>query len=192
MPQPFKGTSRGDRNVLLQRPELAARIANIAALWAQAELSLGMLFSQLLQTESVVGTAMYLSLISEQARDAAMQAAAQEKLPEQFKAEFVILASSLRSPRKERNAVVHGLWAISDDKPDSLILIDSRKMVKMFSWVHAGNIKPLSESATRYTQAIKDQSESHLEYTIADLVRIENNITAALDRIGAFAMSLEH
>lgn len=185
MPQPFKGVWTHDNNTLLQRPELAIKIAHITALWAHTEYVLGMLFSKILEADAVTGTAMYLSLISENARDSALQAAAKEKLsPEQF-ARFQALMKELKGPRKQRNTVAHGCWAISPEAPGSLILLDTKKMVRMYSFI-GQDMRPMSKEIQKYAEAIKEHSEAQLEYTAKDFDNVINQILDGMKKVSEF------
>lgn len=185
---------RFDPECIKQRPILAAHIGTIAAMWAQIETSLGNLLSKMLGTDAGVGTAMYLAIVSEQARTAALEAAAKEKLPSEFKEKFSALIKSLKSPRKKRNIVVHGLWAISDGHPDSLILIDSNKFIRMWSANHAVSASTKSEEIVaaieKMTEAFKEHHSSVLEYRAGDFIRIEEDILQASQKIGKFDMEL--
>ncbi len=189
MPQPFKGEWTHDNNTLLQRPELAIKIAHITSLWAQAEFGLGMLFSKILETDAVTGTAMYLSLISEAARDSAIQAAAKEKLsPDQLE-RFQRLLNELKGPRRQRNTVAHGCWAISSEAPQSLILLDTRKLVRMYSFI-GQDMRPMSKELEKYADAIKEHSEAQLEYTATDFDNIVKDITNVISKVSEFQNEL--
>jgi hypothetical protein len=145
MPKTFSLTDgwQYDPDSVRQRPILAAHIGTIAAMWAQVEVTMGILLSMLLGADAVVGTAMYTSLISEQARLAAMNAAANEKLPTELRDKYLSLMRSIKIPRKARNKVVHGLWAISEKRPDCLVLIDTNKYIRQISFMHLGLSDPL-------------------------------------------------
>lgn len=189
MPQPFKGEWSSTIESVSQRPALAVHIAMIANLWATVEYSLGLLIAHILDAEAVVGTAMYLSLISETSRDAVLITAAKEKLSEDKFTEFEELIRTLKGPRKMRNVVIHGLWATAKDRPDSLILIDHRKMARMFSYTNK-EMEPLSDELKKYGKAIEDHANSALEYTEKDFIRIEDSIMAASSKLGKFSYDL--
>jgi len=189
MPQPFKGEWASTIESVSQRPALAVHIAMIANMWATIEYSLGVLIAQILDAEAVVGTAMYLSLISENSRDAVLMTAAREKLSEDKFKEFEELIRALKGPRKMRNVVVHGLWATAKDRPDSLILVDHRKMARMFSYIHK-EMEPLSDELKKYSNAIEEHANSALEYQEKDFERIERAIEEASGKLGAFSYSL--
>ena len=177
-----KNNWRYDQDSIKNRPALAAHIGTIAAMWSQIEATLGLIFSQLLGSHAVVGTAMYLSIISEQARDSAMKAAANEKLPAELKDKFEVLMSELKGPRKTRNKIVHGLWAISDHHEDCLILIDTRKMIRYWSF----NNSPMIDFASRRIDAMKDHVSSTAEYRESDFLQIEDQISLAMRKVGVF------
>ena len=87
-----------------------------------------------------------------------------------------------------RNTVVHGLWAISDSKPDSLILVQSDKLIKM---VAASHVRDRSAVASqKHGDALQEMKESHLEYTEKDFLDIQNSIIKAGTQVAAFHFEL--
>ena len=134
MPKPYDGNWAYTARSLFAAPSLAAHIAVIAAMWSHVELGLGHLFSRMLSVDANIGVAMYQALISEAARDAALLAGAKEKLSEELFKDFETLLRQLKSPRRKRNEVVHGLWGTTPtDDPDVLVLIDNKSLVRLWA-----------------------------------------------------------
>jgi len=192
MPKPFSLADgwRYDINSIKERPILGAHIGTIAAMWAQVEATLGVILSMLLGADSVVGTAMYASIISEQARSAAMNAAASEKLSAELMIQYSAIMNSIKTPRKSRNKVVHGLWAISDKRQDCLILIDLKKYVRQLSFMQLGFADPRRVDLEKWSEATKDHDASLMEYKEADFIEIEEQILQVMKNLASFMHEL--
>ncbi len=182
MPQPFKGSYKKDfrTNAMAERPELAKHLGIIASMWSDVELHLGYLLSDILHTEARIGAAMYAAIRAEAARLAAMQAAAEACLNDALLKEFQELKDRVRKTGDQRDDVIHGIWGISDDCPNSIIWIDTRKNIKYFSIVNSQLAKPYSQLTEKefldFVRAHRDHFGSVLEYQEQDFINIENCI----------------
>lgn len=105
---------------LADRPELALRLAIVLNEWNKLEGTLGVLLGTLLQTRFSVATATLTSVVNFTARLDLIKAAAKAARPD-FADEVAARMESLRSRSGERNKVIHGCWAVSDQKPKHLI-----------------------------------------------------------------------
>ena len=184
MPKPFKESLRCARDAIKERPQLLNHIGIIATMWTHVDHSLGLLLSRILDTEAVVGTAMYFSLIGEKACDAAMKAATEVKLSPNLNTKFIELMNATKLPRKDRNKIVHGLWAISDQRPDSLVLCDQKERANMYSYIYQGIVGKELEKAKN------DHWSSLIEFEETDFIKIEEQISEVLDKIDAFTEEL--
>lgn len=192
MPQPYKGNWGIMVDALKKRPKLAEHVGIIASKWSNAESKLGWLFSVILGTDAELGTAMYMAIISPAAQKAAMLAAAEHKLDSAQLEKLKTLYKNIEAPRVMRNTVVHGLWALPQtphENPESIVLIDTAKFVKMTAAMSApltsipdgerDRIKWLA----RHSKATSAPRESALEYKEADFIEIEDKIDAAIQEI---------
>src|SRR3989442_889088 len=127
MPQPIKmfkglmGRVTWGMESLKERPNLATHIGIIAGMSQHMEVAIGRVLGAILGTEAEVAVAMYFSLTGDAAKREVLETAARTKLSDELFAEFTVLLKSLKGPRGMRNDVVHGIWAVADERPDSLI-----------------------------------------------------------------------
>lgn len=195
MPQPFKG--RYTINILhapmAQRPQLAKHLGIIASLWSYVELHLGHLLADILHTEARIGAAMYAAIRAEAARLAAMQAAAEAYLDDALLEEFQELKDRIKKTGDQRDNVIHGIWGISKDRPDSIIWADARKDMKYFSMQNLELAKPTKKLTEKEIKEINDfvnarqeHFGSFLEYKEQDFINIENSIQERLNEIWRF------
>jgi hypothetical protein len=115
MPQPYTSKSADKRpffnhKALVERPQLATQIAVIAAIWTRIENGWGVVLAEMLDTEARVGVTMYLALSGSAAQRAVLQAVAEDRLPDELKANFAELLKIQKGPATERNTIVHGQW----------------------------------------------------------------------------------
>jgi hypothetical protein len=121
-----------DPNTLADRPELAAQIGIIAALWARVEMWLGVILGDLLSTQPKFGLAMYFAIVSTSARADTIAAAAAERLDATAMAEFEKLLKSIRARGRERNRIVHSNWGISEKHPDAIVSVATDDQIKFW------------------------------------------------------------
>ena len=127
MPQPLRPPYQLNINpeTLSQRPELAAQIGIIAALWSRIEMWLGILLGDLLGAEARYGLAMYYAIVSTAARMDTIAAAATERIGKSALIEFESLLRAIRSRSRERNAIVHSNWGISLKHPKAIVAVQT-------------------------------------------------------------------
>lgn len=129
MPNPY--TPKKNKEVMpspmaaLARRDLGALIACIASLSGTLERVLAGILSDIMEAHSKQALAMYLALSGSQARKSALLAAAQLRISDEEYNELVKLYEKIGKNARERNKVIHGAWAVSDDCPTALLLCDS-------------------------------------------------------------------
>ncbi len=189
MPQPYKGSGwKSGMDALKARPKLAAHIGTIAAMWSQIELQLGILLALILQADAQIATAMYMRLKSETVRLAAIEAVAEEKLTDDLLEEYNTLGEKIRKTGSQRDTIMHGLWAIPDDNPESLVLIDPREFVTWASRAIGAHAKRSEgRGAGRAYIHRTAPFESALEYKESDFIDIQNRISELLKEIYKFS-----
>ena len=137
MPQPVDVSGAKPHRQLLQRPELAAHIAAIAAQWTSVEERMAELLSAAfghstkddLGAHSISRNWVALTAIRETETnrvrlkiiDATLGAILKDRAADLF-AEWEEIRDELNKRGRERNKVVHGNWSLSDEYPDDLIL----------------------------------------------------------------------
>lgn len=112
-----------DTSRLADRPDLAAQIGIIAALWSQIEFELGRLLGILLGTNIRLGLSMFFAIVSTTARIDAMMAVAAKRLRQDKLREFEAILRKARSIARERNRIVHSKWGISERHPNALVSV---------------------------------------------------------------------
>lgn len=107
---------------MAHRPELALLVVQILAAWSHTENTLGRVLAACLHADSSAGVAMYLSLSGGEARRSALEAAASNSLDDHTLEIFRLTMKSIKPVRERRNQLAHGLWGMSPDLPDALLL----------------------------------------------------------------------
>ena len=141
-------------DALALRPDLAVYIAQVSAVWARIEVSLGFQLAVMLHTEARTGVSMYLALTGSAAQEHVLSAAAEIRLPKELKSEFARLLTTVRARAKERNKIVHGLWSIHPEKTNALINCSPDSLVRdtvgsFSTFLVLGTALPLSEEFVR-------------------------------------------
>jgi hypothetical protein len=111
-------------DIMTARPILAPLVAECIAEWAQIECALGVILAIILETEAQTGLAMYMSLKSFNNQATVVSAAAKAKLTIADEELFSAVLMIVRSAARERHKFAHWCWALSDDLPDALLLLD--------------------------------------------------------------------
>jgi hypothetical protein len=134
MPQPLRPPYQLniDPETLNERPELAAQIGIIAALWSRVEMWLGILLGDLLGAEARYGLAMYYAIVSTTARMDTIAAVATERIGKTELSEFEKLLRAIRSRARERNAIVHSNWGISLKHPKAIVSVQTDDHVRFW------------------------------------------------------------
>lgn len=194
MPQPYKGHWTSNQKSLSQRPQLAAHVGIITSLWAQVDVNLGNLLAIVLQADAHVATAMYIAISNDGARSAAMRAAAKECLGPDLLTEFEDVLGRVSEAAEQRNKVVHAIWAVPENKPDSIIRLDNRAFTGWFASLTALNAKPRAVITDKDHKRMLKAMESHLgsamEYKEHDFIQIEQRIETVLAAIGTLSVKL--
>ncbi len=140
MPQPLsnvlrKAKIKGEINVsataLTRRPQFTPQIMEVIAHLAHIDGDWGTIFSGLLKSDIVVGTAAYQAFNGLDARRRALLAVAEKALR---KWQFIALQAvwnQTNAARSARDKFAHHVWGTVDELPDALLLMDSNVIVDM-------------------------------------------------------------
>lgn len=116
-------------NALERRPELAVLIAQCIATWSEVEAQMALLLSAIMKAHERPAAAVFLSIRNARAQREAMVAAAESELDgrelEMFRA-IMIVYQALEAQRSD---LAHGIFAISDDLPDSIVWMHAKDYV---------------------------------------------------------------
>ena len=96
-------------------------------------MQLGYLLAAILKSDAEIAMAMFMSIKSEPGRKAAMLAAASMCIPQWQVQRFEQLLDRVFRTGAQRDRVIHGLWAVSENHPDALILLDQRTMIRTYA-----------------------------------------------------------
>ena len=116
-------------NVLSNRPDLAEAIGQCVALWGSADNEMGIMFGNLLGTDSEATLEVFLVLRRSGNQLDALGAAAKHKLAGDEEKIFQVLKRLYSSLEKERNALAHGVFGVCDEQRDVLFWIDIKDHV---------------------------------------------------------------
>jgi hypothetical protein len=153
MPNPYrcKGYDlRISPDVVSENPQMAVKMAHIAACWQQVENVLGFIFVSLLGGEEGPALEIFNMLIDRNLRKEACLALAKTRVPKPMQGRIASLFQDARRLAGARNDVVHGTWAHTAKRAESLMLVSygplvahihNRVMQTYFSRRH-GRIEP--------------------------------------------------
>lgn len=117
----------GDR-ALSERPKLAVLAMEAIASWANVEAYLLATFIQLMGGKDNRAASVYLSLNSQAPKTQAIQAVARGVLTKEQKAVLDAILSIAKTNQPHRDRIAHGVWGVSDDLPDALLLTTNTAM----------------------------------------------------------------
>jgi hypothetical protein len=180
---PKASVTWGDSEMMPKHTYVARRIAECTSEWADIETMLGMLLGFLLGTDSKAAMAMFSAVESSAAQRQMILAAAGAKLPSEHVDVLSVLFSAVVTPvMKERNKLVHWVWAYSPEVPDCLLITKpDHKMVLHFQAVHVGR--------ARAPEVPFDPSEIFV-VTEDDLIRLAKRLRKAKDYVTRFMATI--
>jgi hypothetical protein len=137
MPQPLRKYCEMNftPNSVTERPALAGKFALVVALSAQLENRLAALLSILCGSNAETTMAMFMAVNSSDAQRAMLRAAAESVLTGHELEQFGDLMDEFRTRYRERNKIVHGLWAASSSHPNALLLARASDFAGMWKRV---------------------------------------------------------
>jgi hypothetical protein len=153
-------------------------------MWAEIDNLLGVLLAVMTGAEAKSAITIYNALVSGPVKFEALKAVAMYKLnSDQLKVLEKIL-TNCRKISKERNDIVHGRWAISDDDKDVLFLIDTRWGLRsLTAWA------TINSAAMDYKDFVGDIKI--MIYKEADFIGAESRIAELYDNLLKFLNSVE-
>ncbi|WP_446811270.1 hypothetical protein ACH50O_06825 [Methylomonas sp. 2BW1-5-20] len=172
MPQPFnerykdsRPLIKGGRDCLITRPSHAAYIANIAHMWTHIDVLFGVLLGVLTKSDASTSMMIYTSIVNNGTRFDILKKFVNAELNDELIQQFNKIIKKYRELSPSRNKIIHGMWAISDEKPDEIYLVDP-------NW-HLNNL------ASWFGGEVVIKNKSNMEinvYTINDFIDIQGNI----------------
>lgn len=109
---------------------MEALVANAITAWSLVETMLGFTLVMLLGGRAKPAVAMYQSLASTTAKDAALSAAASAVLEGEDLEIFNAVRALVRKGAKRRNKLAHGVVGTSKEVPDALVIVPQERVVE--------------------------------------------------------------
>lgn len=190
MPQPITSLVAAphiviDSKVLCDKPQMAALVTQIFALWALLERELGVLLIRLLGAEAVPSHAIFAVLQTQSLQEKAIVAAARSVMPPDEFAIFSAVMDVVGGVKKTRNKLAHWNWARCEGHPELLLLGDPRRLKQRDERI-AAFFQGLDESdgvnLLETWTLIQFDEDAFLAYRASDLEREVRDLTEA-DRL---------
>ena len=169
---------------ILERPELAAHVAGISALWNEIDANITMTLLALLGAEAKTGMSIYLSITNDGAKRAAMDAICRLKLSADDQDTMRSLLTKVGKRYADRNKVIHGAWGVSPVYPKELLWGDIREQILM----HVGLLaltRP-EDGKGRYRIMVEHQNKYLEVWNLQDFENTEKRLRATLDDLAKF------
>jgi hypothetical protein len=134
MPQPIPGKLTDlhfGSERLITREKLTARLAAALNEWSKTEGSLGLVLGNTLSIRYSIATETLNAVVNLTARLDVVKAAANATLTAAKATEVCDLMEKFRRRAGERNGISHGIWGVSNDYPDRLVLCDPKNAFRI-------------------------------------------------------------
>jgi hypothetical protein len=113
-----------DSNVRDDKPEMAAAVARIFAVWASIEHRLDFLLIEIVGSDSSAAIAIYETLTAQHLQRKALENAAKAVLPLESYSVLITAISMAEGSQTPRNHLAHWMWGGCRQRPDLLALAD--------------------------------------------------------------------
>ena len=163
---------------LAARPKLSSLMTAVFLRWSMAEQNIGMMFVLLLDSNADDALDLFLAFNDLGPKQTAMKALAKKKLSEELYKEIENMLGTIRNRSKARNAIVHGLWAVSDEFPEYILKIDEKEFNRRFliriDRARNGDAENFSEDFEYDSMIFSAYSESDFKSSIDMLNRLSS------------------
>lgn len=198
-PQPLSRV-KGDAEIIFgaatmveKRIPLAASVMSVIGAWSSNDLILARLTSTFLKADFEIVAAMMQALTGGEGRRSAIGAAAEAALDADNYKLFQAVQKANRPSRNRRNDFCHHVWAISDQLPDAVLLIDPKHMT-MLSAQRYATIAEVYKNPSRASdlEALPEVDPKNVfVYRVTDLGQEEDAALKASIRLLALEMALQ-
>lgn len=173
MPKCFKGSWISDADSLSRRPKLAAHIGIIVGLRERVEFELSVLLTSILKADAYSATILYSAITNDGAKRTAFNAAIEHFIEVGQQEEFFRVIEKSRKPLNRANRVIHALWGVSEQRPESLIWTDTRLQIRF----NASLSLPFEgDNIQKKHEALRKHLRTATEYCEADFVAIQKRL----------------
>ena len=111
---------------LAYRPQLAALVAQVIAIWSWIDAEYARLLAHFLKADHDVVLGMLSGIVSSEARRGAIIEAARTALSAQDRRLFEAVDKAINPSRKTRHAYAHGIWGYIEEWPDRLLWVHGK------------------------------------------------------------------
>jgi hypothetical protein len=168
---------------LLQRPQLAARIAMISAAWNDVEARIAAFLAALSGNEAQTVISIFLALRIDSAKRSTIDTISVLKLSTTDHERFQEILKDLNKRYGERNTMVHGNWGVSEKYPNKLLWADIRDTTIM----SANMMKLVGDQHAKERRAMLiEVQKKFMVYGEADFIKISDRMIAAYDELRDF------
>ena len=109
---------------------MAAAVLGVINLWSQIEYNYAAVLTKIARADPITVQAVFQSMISGEARQAALFAAAKERLTPEQSSLIMAVIDTTKTSRNARNAFAHHIWGSINSRPDCVILVHPKTMAK--------------------------------------------------------------
>jgi hypothetical protein len=152
---------------VIERPQVAAWIAECIACWSIVEYETSRLFTLLLDVNVEAGMELYNQFGGASLKESGIKALARSKLHRKDFEIIEALLKAINSHEKTRNKIAHWYWGISDQVPDGLVLIDPKELLILSARIRDKAINRKKGERTKYDFGIP--LDNMYAYRIKDL-----------------------
>jgi hypothetical protein len=131
MPHPYisvrphgGGRCELEPGIINKYPALAAQIGLVASNWAYVDALVQLILVAMLGARAELVAPLYRAIQSDRSRDEIVDEVAKQELSGIDLRLFRALLKLSKSPNKQRNAVAHGIWGITDDIDDAVVMLN--------------------------------------------------------------------
>jgi hypothetical protein len=187
-----EGVVTNDNGPMQARPELAVYIARVVNASALLDRLTGQLVTYMLGADAHVGMKMYQALSGSGAKRDVLRAVGRDRLNDDLKQRLKRLIVSSEAASKQRNKVVHGIWAYSEKYPDDLIWSDPASTALQSSafWSYYAQVKNDKDHVLKLLEYKGGRAEPHVLYGAAEFEAILDAALTVINDTQAFAVSV--
>jgi hypothetical protein len=185
MPQPFPKHLKAcqfhiGKAAVVERPQLCYLGMSVVIEYASLEVALSALFTRMLGANAGPAVAILSVIKNNNIRNEAFRAVADDTLTKENLEFLNAVLAACEVADKERNRIAHWIWAVERQLPDSVALIDPRKVATIQQHVgimSGSSTKPSFDELAAIGEKIRD---SALIYRAGDFEAAWNRINRAV------------
>ena len=170
---------------LFDRQSHAATLGRIFTSWSLIEASIASLLGLMMHTDHNAALALLGTFKSNSARIDAVRKTGKELLEASLFNGFDEVMKDVLSYAEERNAIAHGVWGSSKEKPEILYHMPMKNFTRFL-------IETVSRSAEQTLAEVESFKTAFTTFTLDDLERIEQRGRDVLSRAMAEAMKMSY